>query len=93
MRYIADHAGLDVLPRPVLLGEFPGPCTLLLMAAGAYRVDLSERYSCLFNSNNVSSLFLAQTKQANRALCFTRYSGKICAVRWTILPPDNFYDR
>ena len=29
----------------------------------------------------------------NRALCFTRYSGNICAVRWKILPPDNFYDR
>ena len=26
-------------------------------------------------------------------LCFTRYSGDMCAVRWNILPPDNFYDR
>jgi len=26
-------------------------------------------------------------------LWFTRYSGNICAVRWKILPPDNFYDR
>jgi len=26
-------------------------------------------------------------------VCFTRYSGNICAVRWKIVPPDNFYDR
>jgi len=29
----------------------------------------------------------------NIALCFTRYSGNICVVRWKILQPDNFYDR